>query len=225
MFRKQNIIFFAIFFLTTCTHQAEEEALQILCFGDSITKGTFINNKFVQNNSWVNILQKLGGAKIQVINEGRIGRKTSDKEEILKALKQKRNVDHVILFLGINDLCMAREGILKNCITNTDWMVKRSRESHKDAKITILSSPGLSIANVTERWYKSGYNEKEQDMLNKLRQKYREYAEMNKCNFLDIWGVVSEKNYSDGLHPNLKGQQQIAEVVWDSLIKYDVRLR
>ncbi len=225
MLRKQNILLFAILLLTTCTRQAEEEALQILCFGDSITQGTFINNEFVKNNSWVNILQKLGGTKIHVINEGRVGRRTSDKEEILKVLKQNRDVDHVILFLGINDLCIAREEILKDCVTNTDWMVKRSREAYKDVIITIMSSAGLSIGNVTERWYKSGYNEKEQAMLKKLRQEYKEYVEINEYNFVDLWGVVSKENYSDGLHPNLKGQQQIAETVWDSLIKCDARLR
>ena len=224
LLRKLRFILFALLILSTCPIQAKE-VLRVLCFGDSVTLGTFVNGKYVINRSWVNILQELVGDKIQMINLGRVGRKTSNKAELIKVIKQNEGIDHLILFLGINDLSIANEDVLNSCVTNTDWMVKKSCNAYKDVKITIVSSPGLSIGNVIERWHNAGYNEKEQAMLNKLRQKYKQYAETNNCNFIDLWGLVSKENYSDGLHPNLEGQQKIAEAVWNSLIKYDTRLR
>ena len=59
-----------------------------------------------------------------------------------------------------------------------------------------------------------GFNEKEQAMLNKLRVHYKQLAAESSCSYLDLWGVVSKGNYTDGLHPNLDGQKQISEKVW-----------
>ncbi len=189
-------------------------AERVLCFGDSITQGTYIDGKYELNNSWVNILEECSGGTLVAINAGRSGRKTSDRNELSGQIERTKNIDRVLFFLGVNDLRVARESILENCVSNTAWMVEKARAEYGDPKITIMSSPGLVVGSVSGRFHKKGYDEKEQIMLGKLRGKYREYAEKSNCHFLDLWGVVSPKNYSDGLHPDLAGQKQIAECVW-----------
>jgi lysophospholipase L1-like esterase len=45
------------------------------------------------------------------------------------------------------------------------------------------------------------------------------FSDENACNFIDLWGIVSNGNYTDGLHPNINGQKQIAEFIWDNFEK------
>lgn len=187
----------------------------ILCFGDSITQGTYIDGKWNKGNSWVNMLEERSGGALKCINAGRSGRKTSDKKELLPILQENKDVDRVIFYLGVNDLRISTYEVLKNCTINMKWMVAETRKAYgDDIPIIIIGLPGLSIGNVSQRFYKMGYNEDEQEMLDRLRVRYKKYASSSKCQFLDLWGVVSPQNYSDGLHPNLAGQAQTADAIW-----------
>ena len=187
----------------------------ILCFGDSITQGTYIDGKWNKGNSWVNMLEERSGGALKCINAGRSGRKTSDKKELLPILQKNKDVDRVIFYLGVNDLRISTYEVLKNCTINMKWMVAETRKAYgDDIKIVIIGLPGLSIGHVSQRFYKMGYNEEEQEMLDQLRVHYKKYASNSKCQFLDLWGVVSPQNYSDGLHPNLVGQAQTADAIW-----------
>lgn len=190
---------------------------RVLCFGDSITRGTYINGKYTGGNSWVNVFDKLSGDKIKAINAGRSGRKTADFKEFDDTIRNYRNIDHVIFFLAVNDLRVASDKVLQDCLVNMKTMIDKARACYgNELKITIIGSAGLSIGNVSERFHKMGYDEKEQAMLDKLRPEYKKLAKENNAAFIDLWEVVSKDNYSDGLHPNLEGQLQIGTAIWKS---------
>ena len=101
---------------------------RVLCFGDSITEGTYINGKWNRGNSWVNVLNNLASGEITAVNAGRSGRRTSDMKGLNKAIEKNTKVDHVILFLGVNDLRISTDKVLDTCLVNTDASVKRIRE-------------------------------------------------------------------------------------------------
>jgi sialate O-acetylesterase len=188
---------------------------RVLCFGDSITRGTYIDGKYRGGNSWVNIFDKLSGETVKAINAGRSGRKTADYKEFDSTVTKYRSIDHVIFFLAVNDLRVASDKVLQDCLVNMKAMIDQARACYSDElKVTIIGSAGLSIGNVSERFHKMGYDEKEQAMLDKLRPEYKKLAKENNAAFVDLWNVVSKDNYSDGLHPNLDGQQQIAAAIW-----------
>jgi lysophospholipase L1-like esterase len=134
-------------------------------------------------------------------------------------MEKNPKVKTVILFLGVNDLRNSKPEILERCVTNTQWMIDKVKETYgTNTQIMVLSSPGIVAEVMAEKFRKKGYDEKEQVMLNKLRPRYRELAEKNNCLFVDLWGVVSPKYYHEGLHPELPGQAQIAEAVWNGLV-------
>jgi len=199
----------------TLTLNAAQNPVRVLCFGDSITEGTHINGKWHGGNSWVNRLENRSGGTLKCINAGRSGRKTSQKQELLPFLKKQKDIDVVILYLGVNDLRVPTEKVLTNCVVNTEWMINKARDAYgEQLKIIILGSPGINASKMIPHFYKMGYDEKEQAMLNRLRPLYKKLAEKKHCDFLDLWGVVSPQNYHEGLHPNIAGQTQTAEAIW-----------
>jgi len=213
-------LFFALALSWASTLHAATKPLKVLCFGDSITAGSHINDSFVLKNSWVNLLEARSGGTLQCINAGRSGRKTSGKQQLIPVMKKNPKVDIVILFLGVNDLRNSKQAVLEQCVTNTQWMIDKVKANYgAQIKLIVLSSPGIVPEVMSKHFYNMGYNEKEQVMLNKLRPLYKALAKKNDCLFIDLWGVVTSKYYHEGLHPELPGQAQIAEAVWNGYIK------
>ena len=195
----------------SCMTNAKEK---VLCFGDSITYGTHIKGKYTKDISWVSILQGKSNGRLECINAGRSGRTAGQWRQLAKYINKNKAIDHLIIFLGVNDLRKSTEEVLHGCVNSVGEMVKLSRKAYgENIKILILSSPGLSIGQVAPVFHKMGFDANEQEMLDRLRGLYAKYAKENRCDYLDLWGVISPENYHDGLHPTLKGQEQMADVI------------
>jgi len=54
--------------------------------------------------------------------------------------------------------------------------------------------------------------------LNLYNQKIKEIAKKNNCGYLEIFGLLKNEDFEDGLHPNSKGHQKIFLKVKDFLI-------
>ena len=198
--------------------QSNDGVTRVLCYGDSITRGTYIDGKYQTTLNWVSLAQEKAPETVKFINAGRSGRSTSDLQNIELYFDRHRQIDHAILFLGVNDLRVSTEEVLQSCVANTKKTIERLRQVYgENLNLTILSSPGLSVGNISKRFYNKGYNEKEHAMLDKLRAQYSSLAKETGCHYVDLWGTVSKENYSDGLHPNKQGQEQIANKVWQHL--------
>jgi len=181
MILKIKIIILAIFFSGFFLY-AEETITDkdiILCFGDSITHGTKVGNKYEKGVSWASLLEEYSKGEIKTINSSLGGRKTGSRKIFNRSIKEHTNITHCIIFLGVNDLRISSDETLDKCVKNITWMINRIRIIKKNIKVTILSSPGLNTETITDFYRKKGYDEKEQLMLDKLRIKYKKCAEEN----------------------------------------------
>lgn len=181
---------------------------QVVCFGDSITYGALVDGK-----SWVYFLSK-EHADIDFINEGRSGRKTSDKAELLPVLNQYPNADYYLIFLGVNDLKNGNDSLVNSCVANMKWMITEIRKVDGKVKIVILAPSDINLETMNEINVQKKYNGNTKQSLYKLEKKYKELAKEMHTEFISLLHTVSKENYADGLHPNVEGQKQIAKTVW-----------
>lgn len=186
---------------------------QVVCFGDSITYGTKVDK-----HSWVWFLSKTH-PEIHFINAGRSGRKTADKEELLPVLKKYSNADYYLIFLGVNDLKDGTNAQVNNCIQNMKWMISRIQATDPKAKVVILSPPDINLKTMSQVNIQKKYNQNTRKGLFQLEKKYEELSQEEHVFFISLLHAVSKPNYVDGLHPNIEGQEQIANTVWKGLNK------
>ena len=183
----------------------------VVCFGDSITHGAKVDG-----HSWVYFLSK-EHKDINFINEGRNGRKTSDKKEILPVLKKYPDADYFLIFLGVNDLKNGNDSMVNSCVENMEWMINKIRQTNKKTQIVILAPVDISLKTMDTTNVRKQYNENTGSSLVKLEKRYKELAKEDSLGFISLLKTVSQLNYVDGVHPDVKGQQQIADAVWKGL--------
>ncbi|MEJ2618192.1 MAG: SGNH/GDSL hydrolase family protein, partial [Ignavibacteriaceae bacterium] len=185
----------------------------VVCFGDSITHGAKVNG-----HSWVYFLSK-EHKDINFINAGRNGRKTSDKKELLPVLKKYPKADYYLIFLGVNDLKNGNDSMVNQCVENMEWIINKIKDTDKKAKIVILAPIDINLNTMSQLNVNKKYNENTKSSLVRLKMKYKELAKKDNLGFISLLKTVSPPNYVDGLHPDEKGQQQIADAVWSGLEK------
>lgn len=188
----------------------QEPAGEILCFGDSITHA--------RGYGWV---EKIGEKhdSVTMINAGRSGRKTSDKDELAVPVSDNDSSDWVLFFLGVNDL---RDGIpemVASCVENMDWMIGQVMKGIPGARIVLMAPTDINLESMNQINRDKNYNRKTKDSLYLMEKEYRELAEMRGVDFISLLHAVSPENFYDGLHPDQKGQQEIADAVWQGLEK------
>jgi len=186
---------------------------KVVCFGDSITYGAKVNG-----HSWVYFLSK-EHKDITIINAGKKGRKTADKEQIMPVLKENPDADYFLIFLGVNDLKDGNDSLVNVCVDNMKWMVDKIRENNSKTKIVLLAPTDINLKTMSALNQKKKYNENTKRSLKNLETRYKELAKKESIRFISLLNAVSPSNYADGLHPNLNGQKQIADAVWKGLNK------
>lgn len=186
---------------------------QIVCFGDSITYGAQVDGQ-----SWVWFLSKKH-KDMDFINAGRSGRKTSDKMELLPVLKKYPTAGYYLIFLGVNDLKDGTDSMVNGCVDNMKWMIARVHALDSKAKIVILAPTDINLKTMNEINVQKKYNNHTKQSLYKLGERYKELARESNTQFISLLHAVSQANYVDGLHPNIKGQKEIAKAVWKGLKK------
>ncbi|HEY9364725.1 MAG TPA: hypothetical protein VIQ00_15795, partial [Chitinophagaceae bacterium] len=87
------------------------------------------------------------------------------------------------------------------------------------AQIVILSPSDINLKTMNEINIRKKYNENTKKSLAALEKKYKELAKKEKVGFISLLHAVSKLHYADGLHPNVKGQEEIARAVWKGLNK------
>ena len=211
--RSITVVLFLSFMSLLTLNMYADRKPEIVCFGDSITFGAKVDG-----HSWVYFLSKANPG-LQFINEGRNGRKTSDREEIVPVLQKYTGADCFMIFLGVNDLKDGNDSMVNQCIANIRWMVDKVREKCGQAKIVILSPAGINPKTMSDENIKKKYNDNTERALSLLDKKYKDLSNQDSLGFVSLINAVSQENYVDGLHPNEAGQQQIAGEVWKGIKK------
>ena len=178
---------------------------RVLCFGDSITEG----------GSWVASAGKT--ASVETINAGKAGRKAAEAKTSLAAYLDKyRDIDRIIMLLGINDLPARdkRPGDVKvaACVSNMGAAIDLALTRFKPQDIILVAPCGVNPGKMSQVNLAKGYDIT-QPLLVQLEAGYKALALKKGVLFLSLLNVVSKDNYKDGLHPNKEGDAEIAQAV------------
>jgi len=185
----------------------QKSKYKVVCFGDSITYGAG-----VEGNGWVEQIASKSD-NLLMINEGRKGRKTLDKNELLPILEKYPDADLFIILLGVNDLKDGNDSLVNACVSNIKWMIGEIKNKVPDAKILLMSPCNINLETMSDINKNKKYNENTYNSLIKLEKEYGKLAEKENIYFLSLFSTVSPQNFWDGLHPDLKGHKEIAERV------------
>ena len=139
------------------------------------------------------------------------------KMKLIPVLKKYPDSDYFLIFLGVNDLKNGNDSMVNRCVENIQWMINKIQQANNKTKIVILAPTDINLKTMNEINVKKKYNENTKISLVKLERKYKQLAKQDSLGFVSLRETVSPGNYVDGLHPNLKGQMQIAEAVWKGL--------
>lgn len=213
MKRNKTSVLLILFFLTATISAFKEKPKQVVCFGDSITYGAKVDG-----HSWVWYLSQQHH-DIDFINVGRSGRKTSDKKELLPVLEKYPDADYYLIFLGVNDLKDGTDSMVNSCVENMEWMISEIRKVNDRAKIVLLAPTDINLNTMDQVNISKKYNENTKHSLYILEKRYSELAKQEHTGFISLLYAVSKSNYADGLHPDEKGQKEIAKALWKKFKK------
>ncbi len=207
-------------------------AVRILCYGDSNTKGTVPGSqgtgRYDSNIRWTGVLQNLLGNDYEIIEEGLGGRTTiidddkrygrNGKTFLPIALESHLPLDIVILALGTNDLKERYGKSIDQVIEGIEELLKIVREiafnSNNKSSRVILVSPAYideSAPGVISNYKGAGLLSQE------LGPRYRVLADQYTVECVDL-SVVVHSSKKDGLHFDPDGHEKVARALYD-LIK------
>ena len=209
MNKLKYLITLILLFTLTITANAEGKK-KVLCFGDSIT----------DFGLWVAEVGTLD--EFETINAGVSGRRASQAVEALTDYLDKyKELDLIIMFLGVNDLPARdkRPGIVKvdGCVLNMNEAIDTALTRFKPEDIILVAPCDVNPDIMNDVNKEKGYDITSPLLLEMERQ-YKMLAEEKGVEFFSLYNVVSKENYKDGLHPNKEGDAEIAEAVKEYLL-------
>lgn len=176
-------------------------AQTILFLGDSLTEGYGID----QNEAFPELVKKLAKVRlkkdIKAINAGVSGSTTASGLERLKWYLKKEKPNLMILALGAND------GL-------RGFDLEKSKKSLSEI-IDFAKANGVKVI-LAGMLMPPNYGK---DYTTKFKKIYTDLAQEKKISLIPflLEGVAGNKdlNLPDGIHPNQKGHERIAETVFD----------
>lgn len=185
-----------LFFIFLNVAHAES---RILFLGDSLTEGYGVAKEQAYPSVIANLFEKSGKKEIKIINAGESGSKTSSAYPRLRwHLRSKPNL--LVLALGAND---GLRGVSVEVIREN---LQKTIDLAKNNNIRVVLA-GMQMP--------INYGEKYRREFAKL---FKDLAVKNNLVLIPflLEGVAREKelNLDDGIHPNDKGHQKIAETVY-----------
>ncbi|RUM42705.1 MAG: hypothetical protein DSY80_06755 [Desulfocapsa sp.] len=184
--------------------------LRIVCVGDSITYGYKLPNPAAQ--SYPAQLARLSHGQWSVMNSGVNGATLLNNGDIpfirqkayQRALQSRPDV--VVVMLGTNDMKDKNWQYLQSFEADYTKLVKSFRKLPTHPHIIACTIPPVFTA------YPNGLNGKKVLEINK---KVKQLVVHDKIDLLDIHTFMMNKQalFSDGVHPNARGAQEIAAQV------------
>lgn len=191
-------IIWILFMMLLSTLDANEKT--ILFLGDSLTEGLGVSKDEAYPILVQELIAKQLGKNITVINGGVSGSTTSDGLARLKWYL-KRQPSIIFIALGANDGLRGHD--LNKSQANLEAIIVHAKNSGAKVLLAGMLVPpnyGDEYANQFKAMYAT------------LQKKYQ----LKALPFL-LEGIAGKKEYNqaDGIHPNAKGHQQMAQKVFD----------
>ncbi len=177
----------------------------ILAIGDSLTEGYQLKESESYPAQLEKLLHKNGHPKAVVVNAGISGATSAIGLSTLKFQLKHKNYDLIIYCLGANDALRGKP--YKNTQENIEKAVLYARE--KGVRFLLV---GMKVPPNYGVKYKKSF-----DAI------YASIAKKYKLDFVPflLEGVAANKslNLADGIHPNAKGYQQVAQNVFKATLR------
>lgn len=189
--------------------------MNICVFGDSITWGAFLPFRV----GWANLLRNYLENEYDSYSLYDLGIDANTTNDLIKRFDveaEARSPNIIIFAIGVNDSSYAKtedralvsldefeqnlEELAKKALNITNKVMFVGLAKGSDAKTTPLPRSTTGKCYTKERVKK--YNDSIKNM-----------CEKNSLLFVDISTVMSDKDYGDGLHPNIEGHKKIFEEV------------
>ncbi|MCH1974573.1 GDSL-type esterase/lipase family protein [Muricomes sp. OA1] len=199
------------------TEKTEDKKIRVACIGDSITYGAGVLSTR-EIDSYPAILQKLLGDSYQVLNYGLSGRTLLDggnkpyKQEDFYEETQEAEPDIVLIMLGTND----------SKPNNWDAAAyEKELGEFVDLYQNIPSQPEVYLMTCCDAFATDGKKEvafgvDKMVIGNEVNAIIQRVGENCEVPVIDIYGVTKDhpEYFADGVHPNARGNQIIAETVY-----------
>lgn len=193
---------------------------KIAIFGDSIAQGYYD----LEKKGWFSHLEKefMKPHEVYFFNRAVSGHLSEDLKIYLENDCLAIKPDLVFLAIGINDSRykgndkspqVSLDNFEKNLLSFVDFLKKQ--------KVNIIFV-GLTSVNEAKTkpisWRDLSYDNKTISQYNK---KIKEIATLNKLPFIDLFDLLGNKDFYDGLHPNSQGHEKIFHMVKDYLLNHN----
>ena len=195
----------------------KEDAVRVACIGNSITDGYGIGMAPVKG--YPAVLQKKLGAGYQVKNFGVSARTMMNKgdlpymNELAWRDAQAFNPNIVVIKLGTND------SKTHNWKHGADEY-RQSMQAMIDTLKALPSKPKIYLCSPIPA-YKDSWTISDSVIVNGEMPIIKKLAKKNKCQFIDLhtsytYGDMMQK---DGIHPNAKGAEKMANIIFEAIEK------
>jgi len=191
-----------LFLLTLQLIYANSNNKTILFLGDSLTEGLGVSKQSAYPNLVQNLIQRKLNKNIKAINAGVSGSTTNDGLSRLKWYL-KRKPDIIFVALGANDGLRGLD--LKQSQKNLEEIINYALKS--EAKVLLA---GMLIPPNYGPKYSQDFKKMYENIQSKYNLKFMPFL------LKDVAGV-QKLNQADGIHPNEKGHEIIANEVYEFL--------
>lgn len=192
----------------------EEKRIIVACVGDSITYGSGVR-AHRGTQSYPARLQQLLGDSFQVLNYGLPGRtllSSGDRpyiQEMNYRKSQAVQADIYILMLGTND-SKPFNWNQQRYRKELSEFVQRYKETARVSRVILMQPPKAFSVNG-----KIKFEITDKTIANEIHNIIAETGKQQGCEVLDLYELTKKHPewYADGVHPNERGNREIAEVI------------
>jgi acyl-CoA thioesterase I len=218
---RHLIVLLLLIVITSTSAAKEKKFVSILCIGDSITQGGHLNDEYTYRLPLQNKLKNHPTIKTDFIgtqtkglndnfqwpshfdpdHEGYYGRKTKEVADLLTSnIQSLSTIDIAIIHLGTNDQNDVSELTITQPLTR---IINLLRSNNSEVKIIIIQIPGDDNGEIHYLTWKVAYD------LNQVN------SAINIIPLFLTWNM--DDDTFDGAHPNLVGQDKIANLVYEKI--------
>ncbi len=210
----KNLFLLCLLMMPLALRAQEAKPMRVLCFGDSITQGGALPPA-EKSSLWLLLVEKKSEGQLKLINEGKGGRPTASLDEFRAALKKHNDFEALLISLGTNDSRDISEKCVPAAVDNIKQMINLARDAKPKLRVLIVGPPNINKSALGPT--KPIANEREQK-LKDLNEAFKKLAQEHDCEFVSLFGAVPDECLlRDGVHPDGKGNEAIADVIYKAL--------
>ena len=217
-FKEKIIHYYLKYMAVPKTPQFSTDKIHIACIGDSITYGAGVNGK--KEETWEYFLNEKLGERYQVLNYG-ISARTLQKQgdypytaDKFYEISKGNKIETYLIMLGTNDA--------KPYNFNEECYKKQLHEFVKEYK-ELSWHPEVILMAVPQVFEERDTGivgfDIDKNNIRRVQNLIKEEAKISGSKCIDLYSYTADKEdwFVDGVHPNKKGNEQIAAYIFQQL--------